>query len=192
MQKKCWDGITVELTYKNIKRLNMRIKSGDKVQVSAPLYMSEAKVRAFVLEHRDWIIKHQERFARRAARGSERRATNGSERGADTGDYVDVEAMRHELRARIAARLPMIEEAAGLHCSGWTVRKMTTRLGSCNTRTHHINFSLMLANEPDELLDYVIVHELVHTKVANHGPEFKAYMDRLMPDWRERQKELRG
>ena len=39
-------------------------------------------------------------------------------------------------------------------------------------------------------VEYVVVHELTHLRVANHGPEFKALMDERMPDWRERRKAL--
>ena len=78
----------------------------------------------------------------------------------------------------------------GLYCSGWTVRDMHTRWGSCNTNTHHINLSLMLATRSDTELDYVILHELVHTVVPNHGPEFYAVMDRFMPGWKKIRKAL--
>ncbi len=67
---------------------------------------------------------------------------------------------------------------------------MHTRWGSCNTQTHHINLSLMLATRSDAELDYVILHELVHTVVPNHGPEFYALMDRFMPGWKKIRKAL--
>ena len=50
--------------------------------------------------------------------------------------------------------------------------------------------NLQLAKKPAECLAYVILHELAHLKVSNHGPEFKAILDRYMPDWRRIRKEL--
>ena len=85
----------------------------------------------------------------------------------------------------------MIEEATGLRSNGWTVRDMHTRWGSCNTKTHHLNFALMLWDRSDTELDYVILHELVHTKVDDHGPRFYAMMDRFMPGWKDVRKGLR-
>ena len=68
---------------------------------------------------------------------------------------------------------------------------MHTRWGSCNTQTGHINLSLMLATRSDAELDYVILHELVHTVVPNHGADFYALMDRFMPGWKKIRKALR-
>lgn len=168
------DGLQIEVTRKNVKRLNMRVRKDGSLAVSAPIFTSNLMIINFVRSNRDWID-------RALAKSQSRKPID---------DFT--EADRRQLKARIAARLPQIEAATGLRSNGWTVRKMTTRWGSCNTRTHHLNFSLMLADQPDDLLDYVIVHELVHTKVADHGPRFKAYMDKLMPDWRARQRRLRG
>ena len=69
---------------------------------------------------------------------------------------------------------------------------MTSRWGSCNTRTNHINLNTRLAEHPERCLEYVILHELCHTVVPNHGPAFKALEDRFMPDWRAVRRELNG
>ena len=62
---------------------------------------------------------------------------------------------------------------------------MTTRWGTCNTKTGKIWFNLQLAKKPVECLEYVILHELVHLQVKNHGPDFVAMMDLHMPYWRD-------
>ncbi len=98
--------------------------------------------------------------------------------------YVN-EWYRGILKARIAERLPLIEERTDLHCSGWQTKNMTTRWGTCNTRTKKIWLNLQLVKWYPVCLDYVILHELVHTKVKNHGPDFAAMMDQLMPEWRK-------
>ena len=167
------DGLEVELTRKRIKRMNMRIKEPDgRIVISAPYMVPEKEIIAFVRSKRDWIDRNVERVRSRA---------NAHPEPLDRGEK---EARRAYLKRRIQSRLPVIEEITGLHCTGWTVRDMHTRWGSCNTNTHHINLSLMLATRSDEELDYVILHELVHTVVPNHGPEFYALMDRFMPGWK--------
>lgn len=92
---------------------------------------------------------------------------------------------KNQLKERVEELLPQWEERTGLHCSGWSQRTMKTRWGSCNTRTNHLNFNTRLAEYPSVCLEYVILHELAHTKVPNHGPEFKAIEDNFMPDWRQ-------
>lgn len=174
------DGLAVELTRKNVKRMNMRITSPDaRVVISAPYLTPEWEVVRFVRTKRAWIDRNITNVITRAAA---RPAPQSA---------AEKERLRAALKARIAGRLPAIEQQTGLRCNGWSVRDMHTRWGSCNTKTHHINFSLMLANRSDAELDYVIVHELVHTRVANHGPEFYAYMDRLMPGWKSIRKQLK-
>lgn len=167
------DGLPVEVTRKRIKRINMRVKAPDgKVVISAPYLTSDKRIIEFVRSKMDWIDKTVAKVRTRAA--------------TDPGpiDQAEKEARRADLKRRISMRLPVIEQRTGLHCNGWTVRDMHTRWGSCNTRTHHINLSLMLATRSDRELDYVILHELVHTVVPNHGADFYALMDRFMPGWK--------
>ena len=173
------DGLEVELTRKRVKRVNMRIKAPDgRIVVSAPYFVSDRDVIAFVRSRRAWIDKAVAQVKAKAAAHPE------------PADRAEKEARRRDLKKRIEARLPVIEEATGLRCNGWTVRDMHTRWGSCNTTTHHINLSLMLATRSDAELDYVILHELVHTVVPDHGPDFYAMMDRFMPGWKKIRKAL--
>lgn len=92
---------------------------------------------------------------------------------------------RELLKERIDVRLPIIEAETGLHCSGWQTKSMTTRWGTCNTGTKKIWLNLWLVKKPPVCLDYVILHELVHTIVRNHGADFAAMMSRFLPEWRE-------
>jgi predicted metal-dependent hydrolase len=50
----------------------------------------------------------------------------------------------------------------------------------------------LLLTLPKELGEFVIVHELVHLLVSNHGKVFKLFLHAFMPDWEERERELRG
>lgn len=180
MAKKIYiDGLEAELTRKRIKRINLRIKEPDgRIVISAPYFTSDRSIVEFVRSRRDWI---ESAIARVQAR---------AEAHPEPSDRAEKEDRRADLKRRIEERLPIIEEATGLRCNGWTVRDMHTRWGSCNTRTHHINLSLMLATRSDAELDYVILHELVHTVVPDHGPRFYAMMDRFMPGWKQLRKAL--
>lgn len=174
------DGLVIELTKKRIRRMNMRIKEPDgRILISAPYGTSDREIAGFVRSKRSWIDRNVSRVIARAE------AHPGPKTKAEK------EALRRDLKRRISERLPYIEEATGLHCSGWTVRDMHSRWGSCNTSTHHINLSLMLADRSDDELDYVILHELVHTIVPDHGPDFYAVMDSFMPEWKKIRRQLK-
>ena len=99
---------------------------------------------------------------------------------------------REQLEERVAILLPKWEDYTGLHCSGYTFRRMKSEWGSCNVKTHRITFNTRLAEHPVECLEYIILHELAHTVVPNHGPEFKAIETRYMPDWKTVRKKLNG
>lgn len=97
---------------------------------------------------------------------------------------------REELKKRVAELLPAWEKQTGLYASGFSVRDMTSRWGSCNTRTGHILLNLELAKKPPVCLGYVILHELTHLKVAAHNRDFYAILDRYMPGWKQVKKTL--
>ena len=100
--------------------------------------------------------------------------------------------LRERLKAEIEHFLPLWSGLTGLVPSTWAVRDMTSRWGSCNTKTKKINLNLQLVHYPLICLEYVILHELCHIKVHGHGPDFKALLDRYMPDWKARKKLLNG
>ncbi len=68
-------------------------------------------------------------------------------------------------------------------------RDMTRKWGSCSSR-ENITLSTRLTWVAPHLAEYVVVHELVHLRVFNHGKDFKAMMSQYMPDWQVREKEL--
>ncbi len=93
---------------------------------------------------------------------------------------------RDELKARIAELLSVWEDKIGVIAADWGVKKMKTKWGSCNIQAKRIWLNLELAKKPPECLEYILVHELVHLLERNHNERFKGYMDKLLPDWRER------
>lgn len=99
-------------------------------------------------------------------------------------NYI-TEWYRKALKLEIEKRLPLLEQATGLTCLDWQTKYMKTRWGTCNTQTKKIWFNLQLAKKPIECLDYVIIHELGHTKIKTHNKDFIAYMDTFCPTWRE-------
>ena len=103
--------------------------------------------------------------------------------------YVN-EWYRERLKAEIEKRLPRWESLTGLYCSGWQTKYMTTNWGTCNTKTGKIWINLQLAKKPFECLDYVLLHELAHLRVKDHGSAFIAILDEYMPYWRDVRKKL--
>ena len=187
------DGLDITIQKKRIKNYHIYVKAPDgSVLVTAPLRASEASIRNFIYERMDWIRKSREDVRNRADKRSEIRKylyTAGGRIEVSGKEYSDKE-LSALLRERIRLRLPAMEDLCEISCKSISIRRMKTRWGSCTTKTGAIRINLDLIHYPDSCLDYILLHELLHIRIPNHGPRFKALMTRYMPDWKERRKML--
>lgn len=87
-------------------------------------------------------------------------------------------------------RLYPVVETFGVQFPTLTVRTMKSRWGSCMVQKNQINLNLQLIKMPISCIDYVMLHELIHFLYPNHGTEFKSFLTKYMPDWKERKKQL--
>ena len=87
-------------------------------------------------------------------------------------------AMAHRAKELLPTRLNSLATEKGFKYSGCNVRNVHSRWGSCNTKGN-ISLSIYLVLLPDELIDYVLLHELCHTVEMNHSEKFWALMDRV-------------
>jgi len=71
------------------------------------------------------------------------------------------------------------------------IKNLKSRWGSCSAK-NNINLNLQLMCLPDSLIDYIMLHELTHTKIKNHSAGFWRALENLMPDYRYRRNQLRG
>ncbi|MDD3562869.1 MAG: SprT family zinc-dependent metalloprotease [Candidatus Cloacimonetes bacterium] len=97
---------------------------------------------------------------------------------------------RARLKVRIEPLMLKWQEIIGVEINDWAVKQMKTRWGTCNIRAKRIWINLELAKRPDESLEYIIVHELMHLLEKYHNDHFKALMDKYLPDWRMRKDRL--
>ena len=88
------------------------------------------------------------------------------------------EAWRLEAKEYLPRRVVELCERLGLRCGRVTVRNTRSRWGSCSS-TDDISLSLHLMKLPDRLIDYIIIHELCHTRYKNHGEHFYQLLDRM-------------
>lgn len=74
--------------------------------------------------------------------------------------------------------------------NGYFLQRMKTKWGSCNHRAGHIRLNTELVKKPKDLLEYVIVHEMLHFIEPTHSNEYVALLDKHYPSWREARIEL--
>jgi predicted metal-dependent hydrolase len=107
-------------------------------------------------------------------------------------DLLDRWYREHAARVFDLRLVGCLEAAAPLGLAGLPrimVRRMAKRWGSC-TRSGNVILNLDLVKAPVHCIDYVIVHELCHLKVPNHGAAFYGLLARCLPDWEARKKRL--
>jgi predicted metal-dependent hydrolase len=76
----------------------------------------------------------------------------------------------------------------GVSPTGWHIREMSSRWGSCSIRTGRLCFNLRLSGKAPQCLEYVVVHELCHLLVPDHSKAFWNFVAHCLPDWRQRRK----
>lgn len=99
---------------------------------------------------------------------------------------------RSELMKLLPPIIQRYEILMGVKVNEVKIRKMKTRWGSCNPSAKRIWFNLELARRPLHLIEYIVVHEMVHLLERGHNARFYGFMDLWMPDWKSYRKELRG
>ena len=174
-------GVSSQIEYKIIRSsrrtLAIQITRAGEVVVRAPKKMAMARIREFVEIHRDWIEKKQQEAKRK-----EEEFPQCTPRE---------EAYYREQAARVLReRAAYFADQMGVTYARITIRGQKTRWGSCSSRGNlNFNWKLMLC--PQEVQDYVVVHELAHLKEMNHSPAFYREVEKVLPDYRRQIQWLR-
>ena len=82
------------------------------------------------------------------------------------------------------------ERKLGVKVSSYFLQRMKTKWGACNPKAGRIRLNTELVKKPKDLLEYVVVHEMVHLLAPTHSERFMALMQKHYPNWREARAEL--
>ena len=99
-------------------------------------------------------------------------------------------AWRMEAKIHLPGRVKELAAAHNFEYKNVAIKNSKTRWGSCSF-DNNINLSLHLMRLPDHLVDYVILHELVHTRVKNHSKDFWQLLDIVSGDARNLDREVK-
>ncbi len=156
----------IKLTkYKGAKNIRIRVKEDSKVSVSLPYFIAYDEALRFLVSKRDWVKEQMTKMVKPKV---------------DPGVKAALEAsFRTRARAYLPGRLEELATQHGLKYKKLSIRNTRTRWGSCS-HENNINLCIHLMKLPDELIDYVILHELTHTIHKNHSPRFWAKLSELL------------
>jgi len=152
------------------KRVIISVKPSTGVRVAIPNRVSFKSALEFVNLKKPWIQKHLVRIKQME---NQRQVVSSSV-------VVDM----GKAKKKLTNRLHYLAEKHGFIYNKVTIRNQKTRWGSCS-HTNNISLNMKLVLLPDELVDYVIMHELVHTKIHNHSKKFWLELDKYVGNARE-------
>lgn len=197
------------------KTIALVVEPGGRLTVRAPLRMPEATIRQFVESHTDWIVKTQAK-ARLSAPPAPKQFVDGemflylgkpyplsivprqrpsltldrsafrlAQSALPKADAAFVRWYKQQALTVFTERVEILAKQFGFRYEKIRISSARTRWGSCSSKGT-LSFTWRLVMAPSEVVDYVIVHELVHTKVPNHSKTFWARVGELMPDYKAR------
>ncbi len=181
-----WYNYTIKITKKKIKRTNLRIKPEEPqtIYISIPYQMSYQT--ALQILEQPKILKWIENYQKKLSRNPE------------TGNnwYEEHQSQEPYYRARLQNLLPNMvtkwESRIGVKCNKLSIRDTRAQWGSCNVQTGNISISVWIGAYPEECIEYVVVHELVHLLERGHNEKFYAYLDSYFPTWRKCRAKLKN
>ncbi len=160
----------IDIVRSDRRTIAVEITRDCRVLVRAPRAMKTADIERFIQDKAGWIDLHLEKM---------RAYGEGEEALSD----VELRALADRALAVIPQKAEELAREMGVSYGRITIRNQVTRWGSCSAKKN-LNFNCLLMLCPEDVLDYVIVHELCHLRHMDHSKDFWADVERYCPDWK--------
>lgn len=105
-------------------------------------------------------------------------------------EKIAIKALREQAENLLPKRLRDLADKHDFQFKSVSVRQLKARWGSCNSK-QEITLNLFLMQLPWDLIDYVLLHELTHTKALHHGPKFWSIFETALPGAKRKRTELK-
>ena len=176
------NGQTIEYKLKphhNARCVRVRVLLGGDVCLTVPKHVSQKRAERFLQTKAEWVLKKREESR--------------------TKEVTDVTIVSHEhfLLHKESARFLVHQKAEqwgrvlGASYKTIRIKKTRTRWGSCSS-DKNLNFNYKIIFLPEELQDYLIVHELCHLSEMNHSERFWSLVEEVVPDYRSHERALKA
>lgn len=171
--------INYELKRSKRKSLTLTISKDLKVIVKAPINMPLEYIEKFVNKKYNWIEEHKELMRKRIEQ-KEIKALSKEE----------VELLKQKAKILLPQRIDYYSKIMNVKPTGVKITSANTRWGSCSSK-NSLCFSYKVMLLPQDIIDYIVVHELAHIRVKNHSSKFYKEVYNYMPDYKDRVFRLR-
>jgi len=158
------------------KHLSITIKPDQTIKVTIPKRVSLRTAKKFLLSKLPWAKKNLSKLQK-------------LQKNYPQQSLLPIN--KKEAKTVLTERLNLLAQKYKFSYNRLFIRNQKTRWGSCSAK-NNISLNMNLIRLPQTLQDYVIIHELVHTKHKNHSKKFWAEMDRYVGDGKKLKREMRG
>ncbi|MFL2940229.1 MAG: M48 family metallopeptidase [Candidatus Poseidoniales archaeon] len=165
-------GIIRYIKNNRAKRIIISIKP-EYVRITVPRRQTLKNAQKFVDAKINWIKKHSNNMKVLTEKSKEL-------------PKID----REEARENLEKRLSELAEQHNFQYNRVSIRSQRTRWGSCSSKDN-ISLNMKLLHLPQQLIDYILLHELVHTRVKNHSKDFWNELETVVPNARTVDEQLR-
>jgi hypothetical protein len=211
--------LEIEISYKKIKNLNLKVSIDGTVKVSAPKYFPKSAIEKFVESKIEWIQENLDKFSEstkfrnKNLESGEKHFVLGEPKILKVipkkiknpkifleDDYLNMEinpslSINTKLKhlnnwyenLLIKETIPFFdkwEKELGVNKTKLDIKKMKGKWGYCDIRKRSICLNLELVKRNLDFVEYVVLHELCHLIVPNHGPKFKDLLNKHLPHWK--------
>ena len=156
----------MQIIYKPIKYIYLRVDKDGELKITAPKRASLIQIQKLVEDRQNWIKKAQEKQYKNKS---------------NIQNHIEIDF--NQTKAELTRRIIELSEQHNLPFNKLGFRSQKTRFGSCSSKKN-ISLNYQLARMPQNFIDYVLLHELVHTKYMNHGQDFWKLLEFICPEAR--------
>ena len=162
------------------KTIGLQVKEDGEVLLRIPNRLSARALQDFLNRGESWIWQKAEQMQ---SRMKQREATGATSVGQLSREELE------KIKEKIGSRVRYYSKIMGVTVGRITIRNQKTRWGSCSSKGN-LNFNYQLYYLPEELLDYVVIHELAHRRHMNQSADFWAEVEKYCPDYKIYRKQL--
>ena len=163
---------------KRARRLNISIKPHKLVRVTVPSGVSFVKAKELVKSKVRWVQKHFSRMKELDKKYKEMIKTQSG-------------ISKAEARKKLIERLQQLAKEHNFKYNRVFIKSQRTLWGSCSSR-NNINLNINLMQLPDRLINYIILHELLHIRIKHHSKYFWTELTKLIGDAKVLRKEIKS
>ena len=167
-----------EVIYSGRKTLAIQITTEGSVKVRAPKNCPRSSIDRFLKEKEAWVLKYVEKAKQTPQPAPQPLTTRQRSR------YIKI------ARDIFTQKTAYYASIMHVFYGRISIREQKTRWGSCSSQGN-LNYNWRLIFAPEDVLDYIVVHELAHRKEMNHSAAFYNIVEEILPNYKSCQKWLR-